>query len=88
MGLKFMADTSTKQKAFLFLEFVVVLAILGILLGVILQLLNQKVFELPQNTRTLLNVSFCNNISPQCLLNPSLETPLPFIELSITPSAP
>ena len=83
-----MINVNMNKRAFLLLEIMVVLVILGILLGAMLPLLDKQIFKFPQSPQSLLNVSFCNNISPQCLLNPSLETPLPFIELSITPSAP
>lgn len=74
------------MKAFVLLEFLVFMAVLGVIIFGILENLKQNYNKNLQNTHDFSYefVTFCNKISPNCILDSNIPTLAPLFETNAT----
>lgn len=73
------------MKAFALLEFLVFIAVVGVVIVGILGNLKQNFIKNANNSNyfDVENVTFCNEIAPHCILDSNIPSLTPFFELEI-----
>ncbi|MCI5968362.1 hypothetical protein [Helicobacter sp.] len=74
------------MKAFALLEFLVFMAVLSVIIVAILGNFKQNFSENSQSTQDFSYefVTFCNKITPNCILDSNIPTPSPLFEVNTT----